>query len=64
VTISSARPGWPAEIYPALSVELLRHFRLTRDGHGVALGHVAERLVAYIAIEDQSRTRDEIAGTL
>ncbi|MCW3819215.1 hypothetical protein ONA91_32715 [Micromonospora sp. DR5-3] len=45
-------------------VEVLRHFRIIKDGSVLDLGHSGERLVAYLALEDRSRTRDQVAAAL
>jgi DNA-binding SARP family transcriptional activator len=50
--------------FPALRVEVLRHFRVSSEGGALALGRSGERLVAYLALEDRSRTRDQVAGVL
>jgi DNA-binding SARP family transcriptional activator len=47
-----------------LHIELLRHFRVTSDGLLLAPGRAGERLVAYVALEDRSLDRDQIAGVL
>ena len=64
MTRDSVRLDWPERASARLRVELLRHFRLTCDDLTLGLCHVGERLVAYLALQDQIRTRDEIAGTL
>jgi DNA-binding SARP family transcriptional activator len=48
----------------ALRVEVLQHFRVTSEGSAVELGRSGERLVAYLALEDRSHNRDQVAGTL
>lgn len=55
---------WPLAECTLLHIELLRHFRVTSDGLPPALGRAGERLVAYLALEDRSLTRDHIAGAL
>jgi DNA-binding SARP family transcriptional activator len=45
-------------------LELLHHFRLSVDGRMVRLGQPAEHLVAFLAVEDRSRARDQVAGSL
>jgi DNA-binding SARP family transcriptional activator len=55
--------GPPANQFP-VHVELLRHFRVTSAGTPVVFGHAGERLVAYVALENRSFTRDQTAGTL
>jgi DNA-binding SARP family transcriptional activator len=47
-----------------LHIELLHHFRVASDGPPLALGRSGERLVAYLALEDRSMTREHIAGAL
>jgi DNA-binding SARP family transcriptional activator len=47
-----------------LLIELLCHFRAAADGLLLTFGRAGERLVAYVALEDRSRTRDQIAGAL
>ncbi len=48
----------------ALHVELLWHFQVTSGGRPLTPGRAGERLVAYLALEDRSLTRDHIAGAL
>lgn len=47
-----------------LHIEVLRHFRVTSGGLRLALGGASERLVALVALEDRSLTRDQAAGAL
>lgn len=55
----------PAAVQPSvLRVEVLRHFRLTLNGTVLDLGHTGERLVAFLALEDRSPTRDQVAAEL
>jgi DNA-binding SARP family transcriptional activator len=56
--------AWPLAEHARLHIELLRHFRVTSDGLRVALGRASERLVALVALEDRSLTRDQAAGAL
>lgn len=46
------------------SLELLQHFRLYSDGHMMRLGQPAEHLIALLAVDERSHTRDHLAGCL
>jgi DNA-binding SARP family transcriptional activator len=45
-------------------VEVLEHFRLNDGETAVSLGRPAERLVAYLSLQDITRSRDQVAGSL
>ncbi|MET9019929.1 BTAD domain-containing putative transcriptional regulator [Actinopolymorpha sp. NPDC004070] len=47
-----------------MQVQVLRHFRIVSNGSVVEVGHAGERLVAYLALEDHTRTRNQVAGAL
>jgi DNA-binding SARP family transcriptional activator len=47
-----------------LRVEVLQHFRVSSEGSALEFGHSGERLVAYLALEDRSRARYQVAGAL
>jgi DNA-binding SARP family transcriptional activator len=45
-------------------LELLQHFRLYSDGQMMRLGQPAEHLIAFLAVDERSHTRDHVAGCL
>jgi DNA-binding SARP family transcriptional activator len=48
----------------ACRIELLHHFRLQLPAGSIETGRPAQRLIAYLAVENRSHTRDHIAGCL
>jgi DNA-binding SARP family transcriptional activator len=64
VSAAVIQPRWPLTEPDTLHIELLRHFRVTSDGVRVVLGRASERFIAYVALEDRSFSRDQIAGAL
>jgi DNA-binding SARP family transcriptional activator len=59
-----AQQALPLAEHARLHIEVLRHFRVTCGGLRLALGRASERLVALVALEDRSLTRDRAAGVL
>jgi DNA-binding SARP family transcriptional activator len=45
-------------------IELLHHFRLQLPDGSLEPGRPAQRLIAYLAVENRSHTRDHVAGSL
>jgi DNA-binding SARP family transcriptional activator len=64
MTAVAIQREWPLAEHAPPHVELLRHFRVTSGGVPLTPGRTGERLVAYVALEDRSLSRDQIAGTL
>lgn len=64
-TASSLRPGKrDAASAPPLQLRLLNAFEVVADGEPVTLPAGAQRLVAFVALQDRPVQRDYVAGTL
>jgi DNA-binding SARP family transcriptional activator len=63
VSAAIIQQQWPLAERALLHIELLRHFRVTSDVL-LAFGRAGERLVALVALEDRSLSRDQVAGAL
>ncbi len=54
----------PADAGPHLRVEVLRHFRLLRDGRHIVLPAASEQLVARLVLDDRPFARSALSGVL
>jgi len=62
ITRSSPQTDSPQS--EVVRIEVLRHFRITLDGSALDVGHSGERLLAFLTLEDRSRTREQVACAL